>query len=158
MCTFQLWHLFLTWQACFPAPDSQIHLRRHRRDEVTRMIYGVATWGKAVCVLGSLGEFTKGCATMSASSDTLAFPADKPTEADSQRAFCAFQPPWKKADSSLKCWSSRGPECSLILLSERKHCCCAAKLTRLFKNCFNPFCKVIEDCDMRPAGSSTVLN
>lgn len=88
------------------------------------------------------GEFTKACATLSASSDTLAFPADEPTEADSQRAFCAFQPPWNKADS-LKCWSSRGPECSVILLSERKDCCCAAKLPGLFKNCFNPFRKVI---------------
>lgn len=88
-----------TWQAGFPAPDKRIRLRRYRCDEVSGVICGQAVWGKAVCMLGSPGEFTKACTALSASSDTVAFPADKTMEADSQRAFCSIQLPWKKAGS-----------------------------------------------------------
>lgn len=113
MCTFQLWHLFLTWQTCFPAPDNQIHLRRYGCDEVTRVIYGLATWVKAVCMLGSLGEFTKAYVTLPASGDTVAFQADRGRHTE---AFCAIQLPWKKGQLLLKCWTSRGPEFSLTFL------------------------------------------
>lgn len=126
MCSFPRWHLFFTWQVRFPAPDNRTHLRRYGRDEVAGVIYRLAMWGKADCVLGSPREFTKACTTLSASGDIVAFPADEMTEADSQRAFCSIQPPWKKASSSLKCWSSQGPEFSLIFFffpPERKYCC-----------------------------------
>lgn len=74
----------------FLPPDKRKHLRRHRWDEVTSVIGGQAHVRK-----GSR-EFTKACTTLSASSDTVAFPADKTMEADSHRAFCSVQLPRKK--------------------------------------------------------------
>lgn len=86
-----------TWQACFPAPGRRIRVRRYRCDEVTGVICGLAMWGKAVCMRASPGEFTRACTTLFASSDTVAFPADKTMKADSQRAFCSIQLLQKKA-------------------------------------------------------------
>lgn len=84
-----------TWQACFPIPDERMRLRRYRGDEVTGVVCGQAVWGKAAGTLGSPGEFTQACTTLSASSETVAFLVDKTMEADSQGAFCSVQLPWK---------------------------------------------------------------
>lgn len=116
----------------FLPPDNQIHLRRYGCDEVTRVIYGLATWVKAVCMLGSLGEFTKAYVTLPASGDTVAFPADKLAGAEAQRAFCAIQLPWKKRPTLAKMLKQSRGRVQLYYSSERKYCCCAAKLTRLF--------------------------
>ena len=56
-----------------------------------RMIYRLAVWAKAVCMLGSPGEFTTACTTLSARGDTVAFQADEAMSSDSQRAFCSIQ-------------------------------------------------------------------
>lgn len=57
------------------------------------MIYRLAVWGKAVCMLGGPGEFTMACTTLSASSNTVAFHADETMQSDSQRAFCSIRRP-----------------------------------------------------------------
>lgn len=86
-----------------------------------------AMWGKAVCMLGSPGDFTKACTTLFASSDSAAFRADKTMEADSQRAFCSFQLLWKKGRILAKMLKQSRSRVQLhfFFFTERKYCCSA---------------------------------
>ncbi len=89
-------------------------------------IYRLAGWGKAVCMLGSPGEFTAACTSLSASSDTVAFQAEETMQSDSQRAFCPIQQRQNRAfHGDVKTFKDSGPTC----FSERKYCCHTGELT-----------------------------
>ena len=75
------------------------------------MIYRLAVWGKAVCMLGSPGEFTTACTTLSASSDTVAFQASRLTHRELFVPFSCY-----KTCFSLRCQDSQGLESNLFFL------------------------------------------
>lgn len=85
-----------------------------------RMIYRLAMWAKAVCMLGSPGEFTMACSTLSTRGDTVAFQADEAMSSYTQRAFCSIQ----LLQNLLFCEMSRQSRTQVqLVFSEREDCC-----------------------------------